>query len=221
MFSRIGFTTTRAFSTSRGLMSNIGKIPVRLTEGVELSTQAIPKEFSKTFRKAKQLVNLDNQITIKGPLGELKINVPSFVKISQENNAVSVAVENEEDRVQREIWGTTRTLIQNHVIGTSEGHLSIVKLVGTGFRAILEDEADGSKSVSLKLGFPYIPKLAIPSELKVTSPAPTRLLIQGADKQQVKLFAARIRELKKPEPYKGKGIYVDDETPKLKEKRTG
>jgi large subunit ribosomal protein L6 len=75
------------------------------------------------------------------------------------------------------------------------------------------------KCVSLKIGFPYTPKLQIPEGLTVTSPNPTRLLIEGTDKQQVKLFAAVIREYKKPEPYKGKGIFVDDEKIKLKEKK--
>jgi len=93
-----------------------------------------------------------------------------------------------------------------------------VKFVGTGYRATLE-ENDGKKYVSLKIGFPYTPKLPIPEGLTVTSPNPTRLLIEGANKQQVKLFAAVIREYKKPEPYKGKGIFVDDEKIKLKEKK--
>lgn len=217
---RIGLNNCRSFSTSGLRSSNIGKLPIRLAEGVEFSSEILPKEICNAFSKGNQVFNLDKQIKIKGPLGQLKFTVPNFVHVLNENNNLTVSVEVPEDKIQRALWGTTRALIQNHIIGTTEGHLAIVKFVGTGFRATIEDgKKPGEKIVTLKVGYPFLPKLKVPEGLKVTSPNPTRLLIEGADKQQVKLFAARIREFKKPEPYKGKGIFINDETIKLKEKK--
>lgn len=215
MFRTFG---SRSLSTSLPRLSYIGKAPVRLTEGVECFTEEIPFEFCKTFTKGKSTISLNQQIVVKGPKGVLKTAVPGFVKIVSQNNAVEVNVEDPSDKTQRSMWGTSRALIQNNVIGTSEGHLAIVKFVGTGYRASIE-EVDGEKFVALKIGYPYMPKLKIPEHLTVSSPNPTRLLIEGIDKQQVKLFAARIREYRKPEPYKGKGIFVDDETIQLKQKK--
>lgn len=219
MFSRVPKTGVRAFSSSIAPRSNIGKLPIRIPEGVSCYSEILPQEFSKSFFKGKQVYSLDQQITIKGPLGELSITVPSFVKFSNDNNAVSIKIENENDAVQKSMWGTTRALIHNNVIGTSEGHLAIVKFVGTGFRATIEEGKDGKQVVALKIGLPYLPKVEVPKNIKVSSPNPARLLVEGLDKQQVKLFAARIREYKKPEPYKGKGIFVNDETIRLKEKK--
>lgn len=208
----------RLLSTSVARCSYIGKAPVRLAEGVQCYTEEIPFEFCKTFTKGKNTISLKQQIVVAGPKGVMKTAVPEFVKIATENNMVSVSVENPNEKIQRSMWGTSRALIQNHVIGTSEGHLCIVKFVGTGYRASIEQDGDDSY-VALKVGYPYTPKLKIPDGLSVSSPNPTRLLIEGINKQQVKLFAARIREFRKPEPYKGKGIFVDDETIKLKQKK--
>lgn len=209
----------RAFSAAAPARSNIGKQPIKLLQSVECATEDIPYEFCKSFTRGKDIISLNKQITIKGPKGVLKTAVPAFVNVEVHDGLVSVSVADPSDKVQRSMWGTTRAMIQNNVIGLSEGHLAIVKFVGTGYRALLEKDEAGNTVVSLKIGFPYTPKLAVPAGLSVTSPNPTRLLIEGTDKQQVKLFAARIREFKKPEPYKGKGIYVDDETIKLKEKK--
>lgn len=206
-----------AFSTSTCRMSFIGKAPVRLAEGVLCFTEKIPLEFSKTFNKGKTLHVLNQNLVVKGPKGVLKTLVPDFVHIKTEDDTVEVSVEDPTDKVQRSMWGTARLLLQNNVDGTSNGHLAIVKFVGTGFRALLEEE-NGQQVVVLKVGFPYTPRVKVPKGITVSSPNPTRLLIEGIDKQQVKLLAARIREIKKPEPYKGKGLYVDSETIRMKAK---
>lgn len=213
--------SVRFFTTSESRFSNIGKQPIRIGTDTEFSTEKIPLEFCKKFTKRKDTISLDQQVIIKGPKGVLKVALPSFVKVENDetNKAISVTVEDPNDPIQRPMWGTARALIHNHVIGTTEGHLAIVRFVGTGYRAILETDENGHQVVALKLGFPYTPKLKIPEGLTVSSPNPARLLIEGLDKQQVKLFAARIREFRKPEPYKGKGIFVDGETIKLKEKK--
>lgn len=216
---RFGLSASRSFSSSSIGLSNIGKQPIAIGNTVQCYTEEIPFEFCRSFTKGKTTVSLNRQIIVKGPKGVMKTAVPGFVKIQNDNNLVTVSVENPSDKIQRTMWGTSRALIQNHVIGTTEGHLAIVKFVGTGYRATIEDGADGKKVVSLKIGYPYTPKLDVPEGLTVSSPNPTRLLIEGSNKQQVKLFAARIREHKKPEPYKGKGIFVDNETIKLKEKK--
>lgn len=219
MLSRIPRIQLRSFATSVVNKSNIGKLSIRLPEGVSCHNEFIPSEFSQSFSKGSKVYPRDQKITVKGPLGELSVTVPSFVKFVSENNSVSINIENEDDAVQRSMWGTTRALLQNNVIGTSEGHLAIVKFVGTGFRATIENASNGRQVVALKIGLPYLPKIEVPDNLKVSSPNPARLIIEGLDKQQVKLFAARIREYKKPEPYKGKGIFVNDETIRLKEKK--
>lgn len=216
MFRLPRISGQRFFSGSSICNSNIGKQPVRLTEGVEFSTLQIPSDYCKSFTKGKHVITLDQQAVIKGPKGVLKLNLPSFVKLSSNKENIYVKVKDATDKIQRSMWGTARALIQNHVIGITDGHLAILRFVGTGYRALLEDDG---KVVALKLGYPYTPKLTVPEGLKVTSPNPTRLLIEGTDKQQVKLFAARIREFKKPERYKGKGIFVDGETIQLKEKK--
>lgn len=210
---------SRLFSSTITTFSNIGKQPIRITPDTQCSTEKIPLEFCKKFTKRKDTISLDQQVIIKGPRGILKVALPSFVNIVNNSDSISVTVQDPTDRIQRSMWGTSRALIQNNIIGTTEGHLAIVRFVGTGYRAILEDDQHGNKMVSLKLGFPYTPKLKVPEGLTVSSPNPARLLIEGLDKQQVKLFAARIREFRKPEPYKGKGIFVDGETIKLKEKK--
>lgn len=222
MFSRIPrlcLNGSRPFSSSTLLLSNIGKQPISISEAVQCYTEQIPFEFCKSFTKGKTTVSLNKQIIVKGPKGVLKTAVPEFVNVRNEDNLVTISVENPEDKIQRTIWGTSRALVQNNIIGTTEGHLAIVKFVGTGYRATIETAEDGSKMIALKIGYPYTPRLKVPEALTVSSPNPARLLIEGTDKQQVKLFAARIREHKKPEPYKGKGIFVDDETIKLKEKK--
>ena len=210
---------SRKFSSRTSLMSNIGKQPVVLAEGVSCFAEDLPLEFCKRFSKGKTSVFLNKQIVVKGPRGILRSIVPGFVQLKVEDNAASIVVEDTEDKFQRSMWGTARSILDNSVVGASEGHLSIVKFVGTGYRATIEDGPEGKKYVALRIGFPYIPKLEVPDGLTVSLPNPTRLIIEGLDKQKVKLFAARIREHKKPEPYKGKGIFVDNETITLKEKK--
>ncbi|KAL6454826.1 MRPL9 54S ribosomal protein L9 [Candida maltosa Xu316] len=214
--------STRLFSTSSIRLSNVGRKPIKLYEGVSYAVESIPHEFTKSFTKKNKTFTLNKQVVINGPLGKLRTPIPEFVGLreNKDDKTLHVIVNTPNNKVQRSLWGTYRSLIYNNVIGTSEGHLAIVKFVGTGYRGLLEKDEHGNDVVSLKLGFPYTPKLKIPKGIKVSSPNPTRLIIEGADKQQVKLFAASIRAYKKPEPYKGKGIFVDNETITLKQKKT-
>lgn len=122
--------------------------------------------------------------------------------------------------------GTTRAHLQNYVLGVSEGHICILSLVGVGYRATIEDNATtvqsdypGQKFVNLKVGFSHPVELGVPEGVKASTPQPTRILLEGIDKEVVNQFAAEIREWRKPEPYKGKGIFVNGETIKLKAKK--
>lgn len=122
--------------------------------------------------------------------------------------------------------GTTRALIQNQILGVSEGHSTILRLVGVGYRATVEDKAvtkqpeyPGQKFVSLKVGYSHPIELGVPEGVKASTPQPTRILLESCEKDTMKRFAAEIREWRKPEPYKGKGIFIDGETIKLKAKK--
>jgi large subunit ribosomal protein L6 len=122
--------------------------------------------------------------------------------------------------------GTCRAYLQNHILGVSEGHSAILRLVGVGYRATVEKSAvtkqpeyPGQEFVSLKVGYSHPIELGVPVGVKASTPQPTRILLEGAEKEVVKQFAAEIRQWRVPEPYKGKGIFVNDETIKLKAKK--
>lgn len=124
------------------------------------------------------------------------------------------------------ISGMVRAYLQNHILGVSEGHAAILRLVGVGYRATIEKSAvtvspeyDGQQFVSLKVGYSHPIELGIPRGVKASTPQPTRILLEGPEKEVVKQFAANIRAWRVPEPYKGKGIFVNDETIKLKAKK--
>lgn len=122
--------------------------------------------------------------------------------------------------------GTMRAHLQNCVLGVSEGHICILSLVGVGYRASVESTATtveptypGQQFVNLKVGFSHPIELGIPQGVKASTPQPTRILLEGIDKHVVTEFAAKIREWRKPEPYKGKGIFLNGETIRLKAKK--
>ena len=124
------------------------------------------------------------------------------------------------------ITGTTRGYLNNHVVGVSEGHTAILRLVGVGYRATVEPSAstkqpqyEGQQFVSLKVGYSHPIELGVPAGMKASTPQPTRILLEGIEKEVVMQFAAKIRMWRKPEPYKGKGIFVNGETIKLKAKK--
>jgi large subunit ribosomal protein L6 len=124
------------------------------------------------------------------------------------------------------VIGTIRAYLQNHILGVSEGHTAILRLVGVGYRATIENSAltkkpeyEGQKFVSLKVGYSHPIELGVPRGVKASCPQPTRILLEGIEKEVVKQFAAEIRAWRKPEPYKGKGIFVNDETIRLKSKK--
>jgi large subunit ribosomal protein L6 len=122
--------------------------------------------------------------------------------------------------------GTTRAYLANHILGVSEGHTAILRLVGVGYRAeiisnptTVSPEYPGQQFVNLKVGYSHPIELGVPQGVKASCPQPTRILLEGVEKEVVMAFAAKIRKWRVPEPYKGKGIFVNGETIKLKNKK--
>jgi len=156
---------------------------------------------------------------IEGPRGKLYVPRESFITIDYKTgevdapkNELSVRIRDTKDKKQQAMWGTTRTLIDNAVEGVTDGWVVPLKLVGVGYRAILENGKLG-----LKLGYSHPITLDIPKDIEISIPNPTQIILVGNDLQKVTQFAAQIRKWRPPEPYNQKGIFVGDETIKKKE----
>jgi large subunit ribosomal protein L6 len=120
--------------------------------------------------------------------------------------------------------GTSWAYLHNHIMGVSEGHTAILRLVGVGYRATVEkrpgkEQFKGQDFLCLKLGFTHPVEEPIPEGVKVTTPQPTRILIEGNEREVIMSFAGRVRMWRPPEPYKGKGVFINDQTIKLKQKK--
>ncbi|KTW29830.1 ribosomal protein L6 [Pneumocystis carinii B80] len=158
------------------------------------------------------------QIAVEGPNGCLSLYLPSYIDINHCSltNKVKVSVENPMIKKQRSMWGTARSLLSNMIVGVTEYHHVTLRLVGIGYKAFIENDS----FLSLKVGYSHPILLKIPDGVFVTCPSPTQIILKGCDKVIVTQFAANIRKWRKPEPYKGKGIYVDDEKIILKSAKT-
>jgi large subunit ribosomal protein L6 len=167
-------------------MSRIGKLPVNLPEGV-------------TFE-----VNDTNVVSVKGPLGTLSQKIDKDIRVEVENNQIIVSRPNEEKRL-KSLHGLYRSLIDNMVVGVSTGYKKQLELVGVGYRA----EAKGQQ-LELSLGFSHDIIMELPDEISVETKTEKRsnpvITLQSIDKQLIGHIAAKIRSLRPPEPYKGKGI---------------
>ncbi|SCU88939.1 LAME_0E01684g1_1 [Lachancea meyersii CBS 8951] len=210
------FGCRRHFSGSGTVLSHIGSLPVYTTRDTKCEISELKP--AHVIRKGNKSLTLSQIVSVTGPRGTLSMQVPEFVTINEdfENGKISVSVQNESDKMQKALWGTVRSHLNNHVVGVNEGHMAVLKFVGTGYRAQLQQEG---KFVSLKVGASILQGLPVPEGIKVTSPTPTSLIIEGCNKQQVYLFAANLRKFHPPEPYKGKGIYINDEKITLKDKK--
>ncbi|EJF63398.1 ribosomal protein L6 [Dichomitus squalens LYAD-421 SS1] len=198
----------RSFSTSAsaraGIVSNIGKQPITIPPSVTLSSSP-------------------SEVLVRGPLGETSVPLMPFLKLADSQpNTLSVSVENPKERKQRSMWGLTRTLIQNAIIGMTEGFTTPVYLVGVGYRAALEPDPRGAgegrsgQRLNMKLGFSHSVFVSIPDHIKAEVPLPTKIVLSCTDKHKLGLFAAQIRAWRPPEPYKGKGIIVGNERIRMK-----
>ncbi|KAK9478141.1 ribosomal protein L6, alpha-beta domain-containing protein [Lipomyces japonicus] len=198
----------RSFSSSLRTQSHIGSQPIHIPESV---TIALDVQKFNAYSKATPLI-------VKGPKGVLQVSLPEYARLdlTNEGRKLFVNVADSKVKVQRQMWGTLRSIINSDVTGVTEGHIAILKFVGVGYRAELVES--GTK-VSVKVGQSDTKLFTIPENVAVLNPQPTKLVLEGADKRVVSQFAATIRALKPPEPYKGKGIYVNDETIRLKNKK--
>ncbi len=167
-------------------MSRIGKLPVNLPSGVTIT------------------VSDDNVVSVKGPLGTLSQKVDSDIKVEVENNTIILSRPNDEKRL-KSLHGLYRALIANMVVGVSKGYRKDLELVGVGYRA----EASGQR-LELSLGYSHDIIMELPQEIKVETKTEKRsnpvITLSSIDKQLIGHVAAKIRSLRPPEPYKGKGI---------------
>ncbi|KAJ7784579.1 ribosomal protein L6, alpha-beta domain-containing protein [Mycena metata] len=170
-----------------------------------------------------KFVTTPSSIAIEGPLGTTTLPLFPFVKIDlTDPKLMFVSVEDAEIQVQRRMWGTTRTLISNAVTGMTEGFAVPLFLVGVGYRVAMEDDprgtADGGngRRLNMKLGYSHPVFVPIPPHIKAEVPLPTKISLFCTDKHQLGLFAAKVQGYRKPEPYKGKGIFIGNETRPIK-----
>lgn len=159
-------------------------------------------------------VNEGNNVVVKGPKGELTAKFNSELEISVEATQAEVKRPND-TKIMKTMHGTTRALLNNMVVGVSEGFKKELQINGVGYRAQLQ----GNKLI-VSAGYSHTVDMDVPADLKVELPKNTVIIISGIDKQKVGQFAAEIREIRKPEPYKGKGIKYSDEVIRRKEGKT-
>ena len=177
-------------------MSRIGRAPNTVPAGVE--------------------VKVDGQhVSVKGPKGALEMNVAPTMKVEVEAGVVHVTRPND-DKMNRSLHGLTRTLINNMVIGVSEGFSKTLEVNGVGYRASKE-----GKNLVLNVGYSHQVIMPETEDIQIDVPNPNQIVIKGIDKQKVGQFAAEVRGKRPPEPYKGKGIKYDYEVIRRKEGKTG
>ncbi|WP_342513672.1 50S ribosomal protein L6 [Sporosarcina sp. FSL K6-1522] len=178
-------------------MSRIGKKPIVVPENVTVT------------------IAENNFVTVKGPKGELTNTFNSDIKIEQEGNVITL-VRPSESKEHRSIHGTTRSLLDNMVVGVSQGFERKLELVGVGYRAQLQ----GTKLV-LNVGYSHPVEFTPEAGVEVEVPANTKITVRGINKERVGALASNIRQVRPPEPYKGKGIRYEGEHVRRKEGKTG
>ncbi|MCL6597451.1 50S ribosomal protein L6 [Alicyclobacillus macrosporangiidus] len=177
-------------------MSRIGKKPIPIPAGVEVRQEG-------------------NVLTVKGPKGTLTRTLHPDMKVTVDGQQIVVERPSDE-KLHRSLHGTTRSVIANMVEGVTNGFSKSLELVGVGYRA-----TKSGNTVTLSLGFSH-PVVLTPDEgIEIEVPAANRLVIKGIDKEKVGIYAAKVRAIRKPEPYKGKGIRYVDEVVRRKVGKTG
>ncbi|WP_342526883.1 50S ribosomal protein L6 [Chryseomicrobium sp. FSL W7-1435] len=157
----------------------------------------------------------DNTVTVKGPKGELTRTFNQDMKIEQQDNTLSV-VRPSDTKEHRTIHGTTRALLANMITGVSEGFSRSLELVGVGYRATMQ-----GKKLVLNVGYSHPVEFTPEDGLEVEVPSNTKIIVRGINKERVGALASNIRQVRPPEPYKGKGIRYEGEAVRRKEGKTG
>ena len=178
-------------------MSRIGFNPINIPDNVEIKTNDV------------------NLVEVKGPKGQLSVKINPYMEIKIEDNVLTIDRPND-NKTNRSMHGLSRTLIDNMIVGVTEGYSKTLEIQGTGYRAAKQ----GNKLV-LTLGYSHPLELEDPAGIEVEVPAQNRIIVKGIDKQQVGNYAAIIREFRKPEPYKGKGVRYAGEHVRRKVGKTG
>jgi large subunit ribosomal protein L6 len=177
-------------------MSRIGRKPIRLPPGT-------------------QIEQTNGTVTVRGPKGELSWTVPATIMVNIHDGSIEVTRANDE-RKTRALHGLTRALLANMVMGVTEGFSKALEISGVGYRA----QKIGDKLV-LSVGYSHPVEITPPPGIELVVESPTRVVVRGIDKQLVGEMAARIRRVRKPEPYKGKGIRYENEVIRRKAGKTG
>ena len=167
-------------------MSRVGKKPIIIPSGVEVKINA-------------------NIIDVKSSKGQLQVEIPQQVKVAQENDNLVFTIDHPENKSEGALWGLSRSLVNNAVVGLTEGFSKSLEINGVGFKVALQ-----GKSLILNVGFSHPVEYKLPEGI-VAEVEKNKITISGIDKQQVGQVSAEIRKIKKPEPYKGKGIKYSDE----------
>ena len=167
-------------------MSRIGKLPIEIPNGVDFNIEG-------------------EQIKVKGPKGELNYKLNKGLVLEMDNGKVHIKRQSDE-RQWRSLHGLTRTLINNMIVGVSEGYSKTLVIEGVGYKA--EKKSD---FLILNVGYSHPIYFSSPEGINIEVPLPTRIIVSGIDKQLVGEISAKIRSFRKPEPYKGKGIRYENE----------
>jgi large subunit ribosomal protein L6 len=168
-------------------MSRIGKQPITVPSGVDVTISG-------------------SHIAVKGPKGQLEMDAPEDITVARDGDDI-VVTRPDDERAHRALHGLTRSLVNNMVLGVSEGFSRDLEIVGVGYRAL----AQGQDKIELQVGYSHSVPVKAPEGITFEVPAPNRVTVKGIDKQLVGQVAADIRKIRKPEPYKGKGIRYSDE----------
>jgi large subunit ribosomal protein L6 len=177
-------------------MSRIGRMPITVPSGVEVSITG-------------------QSVAVKGPKGSLAIAVPAPIQVSQADGVITVARPNEE-RVTRSLHGLSRSLVANMVTGVTTGYSLTINIVGVGYRV-----AEKGKDLEFQLGYSHPINFPAPEGISYKVESPTKLIISGIDKQLVGETAAKIKKLRKADPYKGKGLRLEGESVRRKAGKAG
>lgn len=177
-------------------MSRIGRMPITVPSGVEISITG-------------------QNVAVKGPKGSLAIAVPAPIQVSQAEGVITVARPNEE-RATRSLHGLSRTLVANMVTGVTTGYSLIINIVGVGYRV-----AEKGKDLEFQLGYSHPILFLAPEGITYKVESPNKLIISGIDKQLVGETAAKIKKLRKADPYKGKGLRLEGEVVRRKAGKAG
>ncbi|MCI8828471.1 MAG: 50S ribosomal protein L6 [Ruminiclostridium sp.] len=178
-------------------MSRIGKMPISLPAGVEVT------------------LGEGNLVTVKGPKGSLTQKLSDKITLSKEDGVINVSRPNDE-KENRALHGLTRTLLNNMVVGVTEGYKKELDVNGVGYRVAKE-----GKKLTMNIGYSHPVVVEETEGITIEAPTPNKIIISGIDKQKVGQFAAEVRGKRPPEPYKGKGIKYTDEVIRRKEGKTG